>query len=162
MPPRRLGGERSSEYARIGGAAKGRTLNTKARALADRVKGAAVADGSLVQALGAALKRSRSAAASNIKAGTAAAERELIRKIVADRAPATCESESSSRTKKRTRLEGAEVLGKVRRGATVELELRGAYNSSNHTYDFDGERGAPFSICALGERIRSREFKLEK
>ena len=132
MPPRRLGGERSREYARIGGAAKGRLLNAKARTLADRVQGAAVADNSLVEALGTALKRARSASASNIKSGTAAAERELIRKIVADRAPDPCEPESTSPTKKKTRLEGAEVLGTARRGAKVTVDVRAAYTASKN------------------------------
>jgi hypothetical protein len=53
------------------------------------------------------------------------------------------------------------------RGSVMTVAVRGSYNSTREVpqYDFDGEKGAPFSICGIGKLIMERkltEFQLSK
>ncbi|KAJ1444725.1 hypothetical protein M885DRAFT_593711 [Pelagophyceae sp. CCMP2097] len=163
----RLGGQNSNLYARIGGLTQASKLSRAARSLAMRVRGGASGDTgeALTAALDNALaKRRRDLAPAAVKAGAAGLERDVVQSMLrAIDAPPT--SPSKSPTKKKPKggcFDGARVLMTARRGQSLHLKVRAAYNASTHEYDFDGEEGAANSICALGKRIFDGELTVGK
>jgi hypothetical protein len=146
MPPKRLGGSNSALYAEIGGLKKHAALNEEAKSLASRVRGLEVRGlrtAKDVKSLADALKkRVRSTSESSVKGGSAARERDLVRKVVAAYAASPkkqTRSPSKSPAMKKQCIDGARSLATARRGQRLVVSVRAAYNSIKNDYDWDGE-----------------------
>ncbi|KAJ1447329.1 hypothetical protein M885DRAFT_576168 [Pelagophyceae sp. CCMP2097] len=127
-----------------------------------RVRGGASGDTgeALTAALDNALaKRRRNSAPAAVKAGAAGLERDVVQSILCaiDALPTSPSKSPAKKKPKRSCVDGASVLMTARRGQSLHVKVRAAYNASTHEYDFDGE-GAANSICALGKRIFDGEL----
>ena len=74
--------------------------------------------------------------------------------------PQSGEASSGSPPKKKARASGDIATVVQRRGGNKAVVLRGSYNATNNTYDFNGELGAKYSICGLGAQIRDGTLRL--
>jgi len=174
MPPKRALGGDTARNGRIGGLVRGAKFRKNARGLLERVKEVEKAD--MMGQLGAALTKKRSRSKKAVKVGarnmekdvvvamldTATAAAEQLPVAVAD-AVAEVPSPSGSPEKKKQRAaraatDGAAAgLGQAKRGETLLVKARGAYNASTGAFDFNDEgAGARGSGRGVRRRVRRR------
>jgi hypothetical protein len=116
----------------------------------------------LVHALSSEKKSTNSAR----KEGAAARERRVAAAAMLGRLLSAVDvvegstSLSPEKKKPKTNAAFSATLATLRRGEKPTVTVRAAYNSTQHVYDFDGEHDAMFSICALGEMIKSGALKV--
>jgi ribosomal protein L21E len=124
-------------------------------------KGVVLAKKRLARALSVA-NRSGKSSKSARREGTAAAERRVAAAVFDDLLSAvdlvegvTSFSPEKKKKKKKTTQAVSSTLATFRRGEKPAVAVRASYNSTQQVYDFDGELGATYSICRLGEQIKS-------
>ncbi|KAK7239606.1 hypothetical protein SO694_00028235 [Aureococcus anophagefferens] len=175
MPPKRLGGD-TAMHGRVGGLVRGKKLRKGACDLLGRVKnvGPFRELDNTMQIRLEKPKASRSKKA--VKRGRAGADKDVTQAAIqtmlatkdAQRARALApapKSPTKSPMKKKPRsitAGPAAALGTAARGAKLVVEARGAYNATSKRYDFDGELGAPHSICEVGQLIHDGKLKISK
>ncbi|KAH8058915.1 hypothetical protein JL720_13931 [Aureococcus anophagefferens] len=172
MPPKRLGGD-TAMHGRVGGLVRGKKLRKGACELLGRVKnvGAFRELDNTMQIRLEKPKASRSKKA--VKRGRAGADKDVtqaaIQTMLATKGapqrwrPLEESDEEPHEEEARSITAGpAAALGTAARGAKLVVEARGAYNATSKRYDFDGELGAPHSICEVGQLIHDGKLKISK
>ena len=122
-------------------------------------KGVVLAKKRLARAL-SVVNRSGKSSKSARREGTAAAERRVAAAVFDDLLSAVdlvegVTSFSPEKKKKKTTQAVSSTLATFRRGEKAAVTVRGSYNSTHQVYDFNGELEATFSICSLGEKVKS-------